>query len=71
MSDQSRLPVLFIPHGGGPWPFMHGPEGGLPDDDPWKELEIFLKGLDAAIGRRPRAVLVVSAHWEKVDRLYP
>ena len=69
MSDKTRLPVLFIPHGGGPWPFMHGTEGQLPDDDPWKELEIFLKGLDAAVGHRPKAVLVVSAHWEKVDKL--
>ena len=69
MSDKTRLPVLFIPHGGGPWPFMHGTEGQLPDDDPWKELEIFLKGLDASLGRRPKAVLVISAHWEKVERL--
>lgn len=69
MSTQSRLPVFFIPHGGGPWPFMHGPEGILPDNDPWKELEVFLKGFDKALGRRPKAVLVISAHWEKVDQL--
>ncbi|PRX02279.1 UNVERIFIED_ORG: aromatic ring-opening dioxygenase catalytic subunit (LigB family) [Martelella mediterranea] len=69
MSTQSRLPVFFIPHGGGPWPFMHGPEGNLPANDPWKELETYLKGFDAALGRRPKAVLVISAHWENVDRL--
>lgn len=69
MSTQSRLPVFFIPHGGGPWPFMHGPEGILPDNDPWKELEVFLKDFDKALGRRPKAVLVISAHWEKVDQL--
>lgn len=69
MSDSSRLPVYFIPHGGGPWPFMHSLEGNLPDDDPWKELEIFLKGFDKSVGRRPKAVLVISAHWENVDQL--
>lgn len=69
MSEHSRLPVLFIPHGGGPWPFMDGPEGTLADEDPWKELEVFLKGIDASLDRKPKAVLVISAHWEKVDML--
>jgi len=69
MSQYERLPVFFIPHGGGPWPYIHGTDGILPDEDPWKELQDFLRGFDTALGRRPRAVLVISAHWEKVDRL--
>ena len=58
----NRLPTLFISHGGGPWPFMEaafGPPGM------WDGLEAYLRGIDADVGRRPRAVLVVSAHWEE------
>ena len=65
----NRLPVFFIPHGGGPWPFMHGPEGILPDNDPWKELQNYMQGFDAALGRRPKAVLVISAHWADTEAL--
>lgn len=63
MADQ-RFPVYFIPHGGGPWPFMeftrdaHG-------KGPWDGLADFLTGLDKALGRRPKAVLTISGHWEK------
>lgn len=56
----SRLPTLFLSHGGGPWPFLEGfgPPGM------WDGLDTWLRGLDRAIGRRPRAVLAVSGHWE-------
>jgi aromatic ring-opening dioxygenase catalytic subunit (LigB family) len=61
---QTRFPVYFIPHGGGPWPFMEfarDSEG----NGPWDALGAFLRGFDGEIGRRPKAVLVVSGHWEK------
>lgn len=58
-----RFPVYFIPHGGGPWPFMEFPKNAE-GKAPWDELAGFLRGLDAQIGRRPKAVLVVSGHWE-------
>ncbi len=62
--SSERFPVYFIPHGGGPWPFMDFPAG--PDGKkPWGDLDAFLKGLDAEIGRRPKAILVVSGHWER------
>ena len=57
-----RLPTLFIPHGGGPWPFMpvmHGPP------DTWDRLADYLRGLDQSLGIRPKAVLVISGHWEE------
>jgi aromatic ring-opening dioxygenase catalytic subunit (LigB family) len=57
-----RLPTLFIPHGGGPCFFMTPPRG---EPDPWKSMGDYLRGLAAEIGQRPRAVLVVSAHWEE------
>ncbi|MVA70574.1 dioxygenase [Agrobacterium vitis] len=63
MTD-SRLPVYFIPHGGGPWPFMD-----FPKDDhgkgPWDDLAAFLQGLPADLGVTPKAILIVSGHWEK------
>jgi len=60
--ETGRFPTLFISHGGGPWPFMEsafGPPGM------WDGLETYLRGIDGDVGRRPQAVLVVSAHWEE------
>lgn len=30
----------------------------------WNGMAAYLKGIDASIGRRPKAVLVISGHWE-------
>lgn len=59
----NKFPVYFIPHGGGPWPFMDFPKNAE-GKGPWDELDAFLRGLDQEIGRRPKAVLVISGHWE-------
>lgn len=64
MSNSTRLPTYFIPHGGGPCFFIK-PEDmspGMPCDT-WDPLAAYLRGIDQAIGRRPRAVLVVTAYW--------
>jgi len=58
----SRLPTFFISHGGGPWPWMKEQLGGAYD-----ELEASLARLPEQIGRRPDAVLMVSAHWEEPE----
>ena len=63
-----RLPVYFIPHGGGPWPFMEFPKDER-GKGPWDELGAFLKGFAANIGHKPKAVLVVSGHWEKEPKV--
>ena len=56
-----RQPSWFIPHGGGPCFFMDWSPIGPADT--WKGMEVFLRSLlDGA--PRPRAVLVISAHWE-------
>ena len=57
-----RLPTLFIPHGGGPCFFMD-PLPGLPADV-WDKMAAYLRGIDASLGVRPKAVLVISSHWE-------
>jgi aromatic ring-opening dioxygenase catalytic subunit (LigB family) len=59
-----RLPTYFIPHGGGPCFFIK-PEDlppGMPKNT-WHPLESYLRGISAAIGRKPKAVLVITAHW--------
>ncbi len=58
----TKWPTLFIPHGGGPCFFMD-PLPGTPPDL-WDRMAVYLRGIDAALGSRPTAVLVVSGHWE-------
>lgn len=56
------LPTLFVPHGGGPCFFMD-PHGG-PPDPMWRPMQAYLAGLIASLPERPRAILMVSGHWE-------
>ncbi len=58
----ARMPAVFIPHGGGPWPFVDLGFGSRREVD---ELTAYLRGLPALTATRPRALLVVSAHWEE------
>jgi len=53
------LPTYYLPHGGGPWPFM---EERIAMYAP---LAAFLRGFLADVGRTPRAVVVISGHWEE------
>lgn len=59
MTD-SRLPTYFISHGGGPWPYMTGEFRRNFD-----VLEKSLLDMRAELGGTPKAVLVVSGHWEE------
>jgi aromatic ring-opening dioxygenase catalytic subunit (LigB family) len=60
--SSARMPTLYLPHGGGPWPWMDmRPFLG---DDEKQALTAYLEGLVAQLPRRPRAMVVVSAHWE-------
>jgi aromatic ring-opening dioxygenase catalytic subunit (LigB family) len=58
MSDTHALPSFFVSHGGGPWPYV--PEMRRAH----QQLEAALRDLPRSIGERPRAVLVITAHWE-------
>ncbi|HEY8379235.1 MAG TPA: class III extradiol ring-cleavage dioxygenase [Nannocystis sp.] len=57
----ARMPVAYIPHGGGPWPFV---ELGLPRAEV-DALAAYLRALASVPPVRPEALLVVSAHWEE------
>ncbi len=50
-----KAPVIFIPHGGGPMPLL-----GEPNHLP---LVNFLQNLAASL-TKPKAILIISAHWE-------
>ncbi|WP_137679741.1 DODA-type extradiol aromatic ring-opening family dioxygenase [Aurantiacibacter suaedae] len=54
----AALPTYYLSHGGGPWPWM---ETGSAYD----LLDASLKALRNELKERPRAVLVVTAHWEE------
>ncbi len=54
------LPTYFISHGGGPWPWMKADQGGAYD-----QLEAALKAMPGHMGSTPKAVLVISGHWEE------
>lgn len=62
MNNPSRLPTLFIPHGGGPCFFME-PMAGLPANT-WDKMAAYLRDIGQSIAPKPKAVLVISAHWE-------
>lgn len=56
----ARLPTYFLCHGGGPWPWMDG------------DFRAHYAGLETALGtilegmaEPPRAILVISGHWEE------
>jgi aromatic ring-opening dioxygenase catalytic subunit (LigB family) len=55
------MPTLYIPHGGGPCFFM---EWTMGPRDTWERMAAWLRGLDRTLPTSPRALLVVSAHWE-------
>jgi aromatic ring-opening dioxygenase catalytic subunit (LigB family) len=60
-NDRKRFPVVFVPHGGGPWPFV---EIGFPKADV-DRLADYLRSVSSVPPNRPEALLVVSAHWEE------
>ena len=60
-SSASRLPVVYVPHGGGPWPFV---DVGFGEPESYARLAAYLHGLADVPKTIPRGLLVVSAHWE-------
>lgn len=58
----ARMPTAFIPHGGGPWPVLRLPP--LPESET-VPLADYMRSIAEAPARKPRALLVISAHWEE------
>lgn len=57
-----RQPSIFLPHGGGPCFFMDWTWGPA---DTWHATQRFLEGVAGSLPERPKALLVVSGHWEE------
>jgi aromatic ring-opening dioxygenase catalytic subunit (LigB family) len=60
-SNSSRMPAVYVPHGGGPWPFV---DLGFPQAE-LDSLAAYLRGVAKVPAQKPRALLVISAHWEE------
>ena len=56
------MPTVFLPHGAGPCFFMDWPPAGT-----WDPMANWLRGLVNELGVIPKAIVVVSAHWEAPD----
>ncbi len=61
-NNTQRQPAIFLPHGGGPCFFMDWTWGPA---DTWHATQHFLERLAAALPAPPKALLVVSGHWEE------
>lgn len=59
--QKKTLPTLYIPHGGGPCFFMDWTIGPA---DTWDKMEAWFRSLHQNIGTKPKAILMISAHWE-------
>jgi aromatic ring-opening dioxygenase catalytic subunit (LigB family) len=59
-----RQPAIFIPHAGGPCFFMDWTWGPA---DTWNATRSFLEGLAATLPAPPKAIVVVSGHWEETS----
>ena len=54
-----RMPVYFISHGGGPWPFVDGMR------EQFVLTERELRVLPQRLPHKPSAILVITGHWEE------
>ncbi|NLY64331.1 MAG: dioxygenase [Alcaligenaceae bacterium] len=52
-----KMPSYFISHGGGPWPYIQE------WDEQYKALRESLEHMPAELPEKPKAILMVSAHW--------
>lgn len=53
------MPTFFLSHGGGPWPWLR-------NEMPYfEDLHRALVALPSQLPSRPKAILMISAHWEE------
>ena len=59
--SNGQFPTYFISHGGGPWPW-------LKEEMPiFAVLERFLREIPSQLKEKPKAILVISGHWEESE----
>ncbi|MGH1367955.1 MAG: DODA-type extradiol aromatic ring-opening family dioxygenase [Maritimibacter sp.] len=57
----TRMPTYYISHGGGPWPWIDDMRAAF------SALEKSLAAMPGELPHPPKAVLMVSGHWEAED----
>ncbi len=62
ITNSQRQPSIFLPHGGGPCFFMDWTWGPA---DTWNATQRFLEGLGGTLPAPPKAMVVISGHWEE------
>jgi aromatic ring-opening dioxygenase catalytic subunit (LigB family) len=58
MQIASKQPTFYIPHGGGPCFFMDDSAGV------WNGMRAFLESIPSRLNDRPKAILIISGHWQ-------
>jgi aromatic ring-opening dioxygenase catalytic subunit (LigB family) len=53
-----RMPVYFLSHGGGPWPYVEGMR------QQFAKTEREFRALPERLPAKPKAALVITGHWE-------
>lgn len=61
-AQTQRMPVIYLPHGGGPWPWTPAFTPQLAQD--YVQLRGYLESITESLPQRPTAVVIISAHWE-------
>lgn len=61
-ANTARQPAIFLPHGGGPCFFMDWTWGPA---DTWNATQRFLESLAGTLPATPKAMVVLSGHWEE------
>lgn len=57
-----KLPVYFIPHGGGPWHLM---ENAMGDRVGYAKLRRYLESFEKYDHLNIKGILIISGHWEE------
>ena len=61
-TNTKTMPTYFISHGGGPWPWLGGHF-----KEAFKVLRSSLERMPGELPEKPKAILMVSGHWEEDD----
>src|SRR5688500_8948635 len=62
MAQAPRQPLVYVPHGWSPWPFVRI---GIGSEAQQADQAHNLRHLSTLPKAAPRALLVISAHWEE------
>jgi aromatic ring-opening dioxygenase catalytic subunit (LigB family) len=60
-ATNTRMPVFFLSHGGGPWPYVDGMR------EQYAQTEREFRNLPTRLPSRPKAILVITGHWEAAE----